>query len=79
MREDDIVWVDDLKIGDLLLWGSIYPSFYMLLYLDKELQVDLYSEEICLFFLDIKNKHVYRHFIEPDDHLACCIRVNKNS
>lgn len=77
MREDELVWVDELKIGDLLLWGSARPSFYMLLYLDKESHVDPYIEEMYLFFLDINNKRVYRHFIEPDDHLAYCKKINK--
>jgi hypothetical protein len=84
MREDDILLVEDLRVGDLLQWGSSpngrhgkSGNLFMLLHIETE--YTLRMGEIFLYFIDVKNNNVYTHSIEPDNHFVYCIRVNKNS
>jgi hypothetical protein len=74
MIENDIIYVKDLKVGDLLHWGTeTYRGIYLLLSIDKlEATGKVYPR-----FFDVTRYRVYNHDIEDDDFFVYCVKLNK--
>lgn len=80
MREDDILWVKELRVGDLIQWGGRRQGQetgrpFMLLHTETDSR---HIGKIFLYFLSIIDMYVYIRGIEFDSHLAYCKKLNKS-
>lgn len=70
MTSDDIVYVKDLKVGDLLHWGTdSYRGLYFLL------SIEVFDGKFYPQFFDVKRARIYDHDIEEDSYFEFCVKI----